>query len=80
MSLVYAVGINDPNTPCVLQQGAFGPRINKFLNLGLNRYASNPFVKRGGNYNNGGNAGVFNSNIANGNANNNNGFRPVVVV
>ena len=46
--------------------------------LGLNQNASNPFVMRGGNINNGTNAGVLNSNITNGNANNNNGFRAVL--
>ena len=39
-----------------------------------------PFVRRGGNWNNGTNTGVFAFNGNNGNANNNNGFRPVVVV
>ena len=43
-------------------------------------HARTPFVIRGGNCNNGSNAGVLNTNITNGNANNNNGFRPVVVV
>ena len=50
---------------------------------GLNRYANfvnadNPWFKRGGNYNNGANAGTFNFNNNNGNANNNNGFRSVL--
>lgn len=43
-------------------------------------FASKPFVKRGGNCDNGTNAGVLYANITNGNANNNNGFRPVVVL
>ena len=37
--------------------------------------SSNPFFKRGGNYNNGSSAGVFYSNNNNGNNNSNNGFR-----
>ena len=37
-----------------------------------------PFVMRGGNCNSGVNAGVLNTNATNGNANNNNGFRPVL--
>ena len=41
-------------------------------------YASNPFVKRGGNYNNEANAGVFYSNNTNGNSNSNNSFRAVL--
>ena len=41
---------------------------------------SQPFLLRGGNWWNGSNAGVFASNGNNGNANNNNGFRPVLVV
>ena len=40
--------------------------------------ASNPFVKRGGNYNNEANAGVFYSNNTNGNSNSNNSFRAVL--
>ena len=40
--------------------------------------AENPWFKRGGNYNNGANAGAFNFDNDNGNANNNNGFRSVV--
>lgn len=43
-------------------------------------HSCKPFVKRGGNVNNGANAGVFYSNITNGNSNNNNGFRPALVV
>jgi len=39
--------------------------------------ATNPWFKRGGNYNNGANAGAWNSNNNNGNANNNNSFRSV---
>ena len=39
-----------------------------------------PFVVRGGNCNNGSGAGVLYANITNGNANNNNGFRAVLVV
>ena len=42
-------------------------------------YTSNPFFKRGGNYNNGTNAGVFYFNNNNGNSNSNNSFRPVLV-
>ena len=38
---------------------------------------NNPFLNRGGNYNNGDNAGVFNSYSNNGNDNDNNGFRTV---
>ena len=37
--------------------------------------SSNPWFERGGNWNNGTNAGVFNSNNNNGNNNYNNGFR-----
>ena len=37
--------------------------------------SSNPWFQRGGNWNNGTNAGVFNSNNNNGNNNYNNGFR-----
>ena len=40
--------------------------------------ASNPWVQRGGNFNNSSNAGAFNSNRNNGNANNNNSFRSVL--
>ena len=40
--------------------------------------ATNPWVKRGGNFNNGTGAGVFNFNRDNGNANSNNGFRVVL--
>ena len=40
--------------------------------------ASNPWVNRGGNYNNGSNAGAFNSNNNNGNGNNNNSFRSIL--
>ena len=39
---------------------------------------SNPFFKRGGNYNNGTNAGVFYFNNNNGNSNSNNSFRVVL--
>ena len=42
--------------------------------------SNNPFFKRGGNYNNGTNAGVFNFNNNNGNDNSNNSFRPVLAV
>ena len=42
--------------------------------------SSNPFFKRGGNYNNTSNAGLFYFNNNNGNSNSNNGFRPVLVV
>ena len=41
-------------------------------------HASFPFVGRGGYCGHGSNAGVLYSNITNGNANNNNGFRPVL--
>jgi len=37
--------------------------------------STNPWFIRGGNANNGSNAGLFNSNRTNGQANNNNGFR-----
>ena len=40
--------------------------------------ASNPWMRRGGNYNNGSNAVAFNWDNNNGNANNNNGFRAVL--
>ena len=42
--------------------------------------ASNPFLIRGGNYNNGSNTGMFNFNNTNGNVSGNNGFRPVLAV
>lgn len=42
--------------------------------------SSNPVFKRGGNYNNGSNAGLFNFNRNNGIANNNNGFRVVCAI
>ena len=51
--------------------------LNRYI--GIKLYACKPFVERGGNCNNRANAGVLYSNITNGNANNNNGFRPVVV-
>ena len=41
-------------------------------------FASGPFAKRGGNYNNGANAGVFYANNNNGNSNSNNSFRAVL--
>ena len=50
------------------------------LKIGFKLNSCKPFVKRGGNVNNGANAGVFYSNITNGNSNNNNGFRPALVV
>ena len=40
--------------------------------------ASNPWMRHGGNYNNGSNVGAFNWGNNNGNANNNNGFRAVL--
>ena len=40
---------------------------------------TNPFVDRGGNYNNTTNAGVFYSGRNNGNANDNHGFRACLV-
>ena len=43
-------------------------------------YTNNPFFKRGGNYNNTSNAGVFNFNNNNGNSNSNNGFRLVLAI
>ena len=42
--------------------------------------SNNPFFKRGGNYNNGSNAGVFNFNNNNGNANSNNSFRMCLAI
>ena len=42
-------------------------------------YTSNPFFKRGGNYNNGTVAGVFYFNYSNGNSSSGNSFRPVLV-
>ena len=53
--------------------------------MGLNYYSNfpnsnNPFFIRGGNYNNGSNAGLFNFNNNNGNAWDNNSFRVVVPV
>ena len=39
--------------------------------------ATNPWFKRGGNYNNGANAGAWNFNNNNGNVNSNNSFRSV---
>ena len=46
----------------------------------VNGYSSNPWFNRGGNYNNGTNAGVFNFNNTNGNSNSNNSFRPVLAL
>ena len=48
--------------------------------LMVGSYASAPFVLRGGGYRSGGYAGVFLSHLAIGYANNDYGFRPVVVV
>ena len=53
--------------------------------VGLNYYSNfpdsnNPFFERGGNYNNGSDAGLFYFNNNNGNANSNNSFRVVVPV
>ena len=42
--------------------------------------SNNPVFKRGGNYNNGSNAGLFNFNNNNGDSNSNNSFRPVCVI
>ena len=58
--------------------------LSSIILKGLNYYSnfpntSNPFFKRGGNYNNGSNAGVFYFNNNNGNSNSNNSFRPVLV-
>ena len=41
-------------------------------------YSTNPFVMRGGNFNNGSNAGLFYFNNNTGGTNANNGFRPVL--
>ena len=41
--------------------------------------SNNRWFQRGGNANNGSNAGLFNSNNNNGNSNNNNGFRSVLL-
>ena len=41
--------------------------------------SNNPWVMRGGNYNNGANAGAFNFNNNNGNANTNNSARAVLL-
>lgn len=40
--------------------------------------SENPWVERGGNFNNGGIAGVFTANNNNGNGNENDSFRPVL--
>ena len=58
--------------------------INNLVGLNCNysnvvSSSSNPVFKRGGNYNNGTNAGVFASNNNSGDANSNNSFRPVWV-
>jgi hypothetical protein len=50
---------------------SWGSDYSNFVN------SSNPWFKRGGNSNNGSNAGVFASNNNNGNGNNNVGFRVV---
>ena len=64
----------------VLQSKTFFDIIQKGLNYYSNfPNTSNPFFKRGGNYNNGTNAGVFYFNNNNGNSNSNNSFRPVLV-
>ena len=42
--------------------------------------SNNPFFIRGGNYNNGTNAGVFNFNNNNGNSNSNNSFRMCLAI
>lgn len=42
--------------------------------------SSNGWFLRGGNYNNGSNAGIFNFNNNNGNANGNNGARAVLLL
>ena len=60
-----------------LANKAFALLANEGLNCNFLN-SSNPFFKRGGNYNNGSNAGVFNSNNNNGNGNNNNSFRVVL--
>ena len=67
-------------TKKVLQSKTFFDIIQKGLNYYSNfPNTSNPFFKRGGNYNNGTNAGVFYFNNNNGNSNSNNSFRPVLV-
>lgn len=51
---------------------SWGSDYSNFVN------SSNPWFERGGNANNGSNAGLFASNNNNGNANNNIGFRVVL--
>ena len=64
----------------VLQSKTFFDIIQKGLNYYSNfPNTSNPFFKRGGNYNNGTNAGVFYFNYYNGYSSSGDSFRPVLV-
>ncbi len=55
--------------------GSRGSRFDSVRVLFSFVLSSNPWFERGGNYNNGSNAGLFYANNDNGNANNNNAFR-----